>query len=134
MYIPKGFKQKGKIYKLKKSFYGLKQSPIRWNIKLTTTLKNNGLTQLKTEPYIFTNDEKTLFLAIYVDDGILIGENEDDMNKLLKKLKQEFEMTVQQNPKSFLGMEIVKNESGLLIKQEAYTNYNHKMHYKNTVR
>jgi hypothetical protein len=47
MEIPEGYKnKKKKICLLKKTLYGLKQVSSRWNKKLTTYLKEQGLTQI----------------------------------------------------------------------------------------
>ncbi|GJQ88176.1 hypothetical protein Trydic_g13174 [Trypoxylus dichotomus] len=75
MNMPKGYPHADKICKLKKSLYGLKQAPIKWNELFTSFLRKNGLKALETQRCIFKNDDGTLILAIYVDDGILIGNN-----------------------------------------------------------
>lgn len=60
---------------MKKLIYGLKQAPVKFNKKLTTFLKKERMTQLKTEQYIFKSEFNSLILEIYVDDGIIIGQN-----------------------------------------------------------
>ncbi|GKC60358.1 ribonuclease H-like domain-containing protein [Tanacetum coccineum] len=44
MTLPDGYNDeiKSKVYKLNKSFYGLKQAPTQWNAKLTTALAEHG--------------------------------------------------------------------------------------------
>ncbi|GJQ69462.1 hypothetical protein Trydic_g14423 [Trypoxylus dichotomus] len=81
MNIPKGYPHADKICKLKKSLYGLKQISLKWNELFTSFLRNNGLKALETQRCIFKNDDGTLILAIYVDDGILIGNNVNQMNE-----------------------------------------------------
>lgn len=80
-----------KVLKLKKAVYGLKQSGRTWNIKLDTTLKNLGLERLKLDPcvYIQNSQEKLLIIAVYVDDILILYENEQTQlkKKLMKKFK-----------------------------------------------
>uniref|UniRef100_A0A0A9YCF4 Retrovirus-related Pol polyprotein from transposon TNT 1-94 n=2 Tax=Lygus hesperus TaxID=30085 RepID=A0A0A9YCF4_LYGHE len=121
MTLPEGYETNGKISKLHRALYGLKQAPERWNHRFVEFLKNQGLTPLKTDHCVFVNSDRSLFLAIYVDDGILIGVDETKMNKVLENLKKEFEMTSTNNPTSFLGMEIESGEGYVKITQGTYT-------------
>ncbi|GJQ87710.1 hypothetical protein Trydic_g22081 [Trypoxylus dichotomus] len=120
MNIPKGYPHADKICKLKKSLYGLKQISLKWNELFTSFLRNNGLKALETQRCIFKNDNGTLILVIYVDDGILIGNNVIQMNELLSRLEYEFKMKIDKNLKTFVGIEIDKMEDGLMLKQENY--------------
>ena len=42
-YFGKGYKEPNKIWKLKRSIYGLKQSTKVWNNEITKTICNMGL-------------------------------------------------------------------------------------------
>lgn len=53
---PEGFVSKGQehlVCKLKKSIYGLKQSPHCWNTALDAHLKKIGFTQSNSDPCIY---------------------------------------------------------------------------------
>ncbi|GJQ79318.1 hypothetical protein Trydic_g16185 [Trypoxylus dichotomus] len=97
-----------KVCRLKKSLYGLKQAPLKWNERFSNFLKSNDLIPLKSDQCIFKNESQTLFLAIYVDDGMVISKDPEELTDLLGNLKQEFEMTIFQDPKKFVGIEITK--------------------------
>nr|GEV93360.1 ribonuclease H-like domain-containing protein [Tanacetum cinerariifolium] len=79
MDLPEGYysPDNKRVYKLKKSLYGLKQTPRQWNAKLTQTLVECDFKQSKTDYSLFTKFEKGNFLAllIYVDDIIVTGNN-----------------------------------------------------------
>jgi len=79
IYPPEGYNCKGKVFKLKKTLYGLKQAPLRWNIRFTNFLKEKNFTSLKNEQCIFKKNNEDLILGIYVDDGILIGNNSQEI-------------------------------------------------------
>ena len=87
---PPGYVQTGKedkVCKLKKSLYGLKQSPRCWNEKFCNHLKQLGFKESGADPCIFSceSKEKALeIIAVYVDDLILITETSDEMWSIKK--------------------------------------------------
>lgn len=118
MHIPEGYEQnENKVLQLRKSLYGLKQAPLQWNKRFTNYLKDCELTSLKTEHCIFKNKKGSLYLAIYVDDGILMYDknNEEEVKNLIKKLKDEFEMVECKEPKEYLGIKIERNSEHLIL-------------------
>lgn len=56
-----------------------------------------------------------------MDDGILFGRNAHDLQNLLLKLKNVFVITVNENPSSFLGLEIEKEKEGIRLNQQKYS-------------
>lgn len=122
MYPPEGMEEIKGICKLNKALYGMKQAPLKWNNTLTNFLKSEGLNQLKTEPCIFKNKDQTMFLGIHVDDGILIGRDNKEIDQLLEKIRKTFKTTVDNNPKKYLGMEISQTEYYIKLTQKKYIN------------
>jgi len=76
--------------------------------------------QLKKDQCIFKSKDGDIYLAIHVDDGIIIGNDKTKISKLLNKLREEFEITVKKEPKSYLGIDITKSDKGISISQENY--------------
>lgn len=120
MYLPEGYNHSNKICRLNKALYGLKQASFSWNQRFSNFLKKKGFKQLKTEPCLFIGNNRNLILGIYVDDGILVGESIQEINNLLEELKGEFQVTIEKDPKSFVGMEIEWEEDGLKLTQSNY--------------
>ena len=77
MQQPSGYTQPGKeelVCKLKKSLYGLKQSPRCWNEKLCEHLKSLGFKESAADPCVFIRQKEELqIIAVYVDDLILLA-------------------------------------------------------------
>lgn len=70
---PPGFEHRfgSRVCKLKKSLYGLKQSPRAWFEKFTRSIKKQGYNQAQTDRTMFIKhleDGKVTILIIYVDD------------------------------------------------------------------
>ena len=82
---PDGYAIKRKeklVCKLKKSLYGLKQSPRCCNEAQDENLKKMGFEQAKSDPcvYIASGGEHFL-IAVYVGDIILAGRSDKRMKK-----------------------------------------------------
>nr|GEY65216.1 zinc finger, CCHC-type [Tanacetum cinerariifolium] len=63
----------GKVYKLTKALYGLRQAPRAWNIKLDQTLKSLYFKKCNLEQavYMKRSQTSTLIVEVYVDDLII---------------------------------------------------------------
>ena len=110
----------GKVCKLKKSLYGLKQSPRQWNQRFTNFLVKHKLQATNADNCVFVNSDKNLYLAIYVDDGLIAAQKEDDMRKIITELQKEFEITIGP-PTCYLGIEIQRRKDGsIFICQNRY--------------
>lgn len=88
--IPKGFGKEEKfmetsLFKFKKSVYGLKVSPKKWNEKFCKVMKEIGVTTDPAEPCLFIWREKEEFviLCLYVDDIIMTGTNTEMISRIL---------------------------------------------------
>ncbi|CAM8911808.1 unnamed protein product [Rhodiola kirilowii] len=79
MQLPPGYfkteRAAGKVCKLTKNFYGLKQTPRQWFSKFTEVLLDFGFIQSLNDYSLFTLQEGAEFiiLLVYVDDVLLIG-------------------------------------------------------------
>ena len=70
-------KQEHMVCKLKRSIYGLKQASRSWNIRFDQAIKSFGFKQNLDEPYVYKRhqDKVVMFLMLYVDDILLIGND-----------------------------------------------------------
>ena len=69
--------QGGLVCKLKRSIYGLKQSPRCWNAALDSQLKRIGFKQTTSDPCLCVSMEGEPFIiAVYVDDILLAGKTD----------------------------------------------------------
>lgn len=122
---PEGFEKKGeehKVYKLKKSLYGLRQAPRAWNTKLNKILKGLGFEKCAKESSVYRKEEgdKLLLVAIYVDDLFVTGSSLHAIKKFKASMSEKFEMSDLGLLTYYLGIEVKQSIQGITIKQEAY--------------
>ena len=122
---PPGYVQKGKeklVCKLKKSLYGLKQSPRCWNEKLTQHVKSLGFEESGADPCIFTRkkNQKVEIIAIYVDDLIAITETDEEMRRLKKSLTSIFKMKDLGELYYCIGINFYRTKDSLYMSQSQY--------------
>ncbi|KAJ4818592.1 Retroelement pol polyprotein-like [Rhynchospora pubera] len=125
MRLPPGFASKypGKVCRLRKSLYGLRQAPRMWFSKLTKALQLYGFTQSYADYSLFTMKKGNVFLAIlvYVDDLVIAGNDSEAIVQFKQYLSCTFYMKDLGALKYFLGIEIARNRTGLYLCQRKYT-------------
>ena len=126
---PPGYDQKGPngerlVCRLKRSLYGLKQSPRNWNTVINVWLIEYGLKQSQADPclYIKKVGKEILVIVLYVDDLLITGSNMQFINHFKKAIGDRFKMKDLGELRWMLGMEIVHNkmEPSVTINQTAY--------------
>lgn len=107
MHQPDGFDDgTGRVCKLNKSIYGLKQAPKNWNKNFSKVLISLGFDNTDDDPCVYYNKDRSILLALFVD-GLIAGKNEANMIKILNKLNEKFEATfdiAREGRLSYLGM------------------------------
>jgi hypothetical protein len=85
---------KNKVALLHKALYGLKQASRTWNETVHETLIKLGLKQLDYEPYVYFTRKKgdLLIIALYVDNFLVMSNNERMSTKLKRELMSQFKM------------------------------------------
>lgn len=120
MRLPDGYREDGKVAKLKKCIYGLKQSPREWYSRLTTLLKSNNFEITNFDPCVFRHTTKQFLIAVYVDDLSLYGPSGPLMESTISLLKNEFEVTDLGHIHWLLGIQIEFTSRGIELSQSAY--------------
>ena len=111
---PEGFMVKGKkelVCRLKKSLYGLKQSPRMWYQKFDTYIRGLGFTRSKEDHCVYFKliGDRVIYLVLYVDDMLLIGNDKEIIQDLKTQLFSKFDMKDLGAANYILGMEIKRD-------------------------
>ena len=113
MQQPSGFKESGdgRACKLKKSLYGLKQSPRQWYKRFDGFMIDQGYSRSHYDHCVYfknLKDGSFIYLLLYVDDMLIASSNKVEIGKIKRRLSSEFEMKDLGEAKKILGMEIKK--------------------------
>ena len=123
MDIPKGLNDinDGHVLLLKKSLYGLKQSPRCWNIKFTNFMLKHSFTQSENDLCLFTKviRSEMLIIGVYVDDCVIAGPS-----KLVIEFKElmikSWKMHDLEQLNYLLGLKVEFSDKGISLSQKTY--------------
>ena len=120
---PPGYVQSGKeelVCKLRKSIYGLKQSPRCWNEKLCNHLKSVGFKESGADPCVFIQSEQSnmKIITVYVDDLILIAKSSSEIQQMKEGLSNTFKMKEMGQLRYCLGINFEVTIQGISLCQK----------------
>ncbi|KAM1012004.1 hypothetical protein ACFX2C_047285 [Malus domestica] len=115
-------KYKRKMCGLKKSLYGMKQSPRAWFGRFTKSMRAFSYKQSNSDHTLFLKrlNEKLTALIVFVDDMVVIGNDPEERSALQRYLSTEFEIKDLGSLKYFLGIEVSRSSSGIFLSQRKY--------------
>ena len=124
---PEGFIAPGTehlVCKLVKSLYGLKQAPRVWYQTLSAFLETLGFHRLVKDRCVFmmTRNGLICFIAVYVDDLLIIAPTLDLVDQFKSALKQKFSMSDLGEEEYLLGWSNERNrqQRTIFIHQQKY--------------
>ena len=120
MQQPEGFVlpgQEGKVCRLIKSIYGLKQDSRVWNVKFNEFIISFGLKRTQCDSCIYychlrqgEIDKEITFFILYVDDGLILSNVNHVLLDMMEFLGKEFEIRSLPADR-FIGVDINRNRS-----------------------
>jgi hypothetical protein len=110
------------VCKLKRSLYGLKQAPRCWNVVLDQYLLEIGFQRSKKDTCLYILRDPFILLTIYVDDLVMVTQQEEDLQWLKKQLLKKFKMVDMGVLHHILGIKVEQQNNCLHMSQETYIN------------
>jgi Reverse transcriptase (RNA-dependent DNA polymerase) len=106
-----------KVCKLKRSIYGLKQASRSWNKRFDKEIKEFGFIKCDKEPCVYKRFSGSIivFLILYVDDILLIGNDISTLDEVKSSLKKVFSMKNLGEAAYVLGIKIYMDRFQKLI-------------------
>jgi hypothetical protein len=107
------------IVKLKKTLYGLRQSPMEWYNCLNEFLIGYGFQRSTGDQciYIKRTAGETIDVAVYVDDIITCGRNTE---KFRNALHEKFKMPESDPLEWYLGIQVTRENGCIKLNQKQY--------------
>ena len=112
---PPGFEMPGKVWRLNRALYGLRQAPRAWHQTLKNELEGLGFRESDADPSLFLGD-KNVSLLTYVDDILISAPSLADVNLVKKRLLEKFEARDLGDATLFLNMNITRDRAARTIK------------------
>ncbi|KAG8485819.1 hypothetical protein CXB51_019218 [Gossypium anomalum] len=128
MQQPEGFtvlKKEDYVCLLKKSLYGLKQSPRQWYKRFDSFMTSYDFKRSSFDSCVYfkkNSDGSFVYLLLYVNDMLIAAKDKGEIRKVKAQLSEEFEMKDLGPAKKILGMEILRDRkaSKLYLSQKRY--------------
>nr|GEY42159.1 retrotransposon protein, putative, Ty1-copia subclass [Tanacetum cinerariifolium] len=116
---PLGYEQGNNVCLLKKSLYGLKQSPRQWYRRFDEYMLSNGFKRSYYDICVYYRSYAPggyIYLLLYVDDMLIAFKSKAEIGSTKSLLKKEFDMKDLGEAKKILGMEIVRDRSRKILR------------------
>ncbi|GKB75211.1 copia LTR rider [Tanacetum coccineum] len=118
---PPGFEEGmgNKVCLLKKSLYGLKQSPRQWYKRFDVYMISNGFSRSSYDNCVYFKEFAPgmyIYLLLYVDDMLIACKSKSEIEYTKGLLRKEFDMKELGPARKILGMEIVRDRGSRTLK------------------
>lgn len=110
------------VCKLHKALYGLKQAPRAWYDMLSKSLIKQGFINSLADSslFVFAKASDLVYVLVYVDDILIIGNNTSLVTQIIKGLGSDFALKDLGSLHYFLGIEVIQNSAGVILSQSKY--------------
>ncbi|KAE8661079.1 Soluble inorganic pyrophosphatase [Hibiscus syriacus] len=124
---PPGFEQVAAdgsllVCRLEKAMYGLCQAPRNWHDKLKNCLLKIGFKESSADTSLFVCWEwsNCVYILVYVDNNVLTGNSNEKIEEVVKFLIREFALKDLGDLHYFLGIEVKRSGSSLVLNQRKF--------------
>ena len=99
----------GKVCRLRKSLYGLKQSPRAWFNKFSQVVEEFVMQKSKSDHSVFYKNSSSgiIMLVVHVDDIVISGCDFKGISSLKSFLQSQFHTNDLEMLRYFLGIEVM---------------------------
>ncbi|MBW0466269.1 hypothetical protein O181_005984 [Austropuccinia psidii MF-1] len=103
--------------KLRKALYGTRQAGRCWWNHLKNSLSSRTFIPSNYDSSVYINTDKGLTVWLHVDDGIVFGRTQSDVDNLRDSLCEEFNIKWSHGLKHIVGIDIDQTETGFCLSQ-----------------
>jgi hypothetical protein len=112
----------GKVIRLRKSLYGLRQSPRSFNQSFDKWMKSEGFTPTQADPclYIYKQDKITMLVSLHVEDQLIACNDRPTLNDFRSGTMHSLNVQIMNPSTTSLGFICDRQARTLDISQEHY--------------
>ena len=112
----------GKVCRLQKSLYGLKQSPRAWFGKFNQAIEEFDMQKSKSDHSVFYKNSSSgiILLVVYVNNIVITGSDSKGISSLKSLLQIQFHAKDLWMLRYFLGIEVMRSKHGIFLSQRKY--------------
>ncbi|GAA6003269.1 hypothetical protein JCM5350_008022, partial [Sporobolomyces pararoseus] len=113
----------GKVLKLERSLYGLKQAGRVWNHRIHDSLVRLGYKRTVSDACVYVRNEGGTYhyIALYVDDLLFASPNQEEIDRVKDGLREEYGIKDLGDAEFILGIQIHRRSDGsIFLSQKAY--------------
>ncbi|SGZ34392.1 BQ5605_C071g12878 [Microbotryum silenes-dioicae] len=121
--VPDGIYMPGKVLQLHRSLYGLRQAGRIWNDEIDSALSALGYVATGSDHcvYVRTTGDVHHYIALYVDDLLMISPSLPEIERTLQGLEQRYGVKRLGEAEYVLGIQIRRSPDGSIsLSQEQY--------------
>ena len=110
-----------KVWRIKRSIYGLKQAGFLWHKRFVERLLEMGFKQSNRSACLFYHPDRRVFILLYVDDSLVAGSREQ-ISEVKRELSEVFRIRDLRTIRHFLGCKVNYDRTAgkIEISQAAY--------------
>jgi hypothetical protein len=111
-----------KVLRLVQALYGLRQATRAWYSKLDNSLLGLGFQRSRSKHAVYFRGSgaRRLVVGVYVDDLVITGGNQRDIDEFKQHMKATFQMSDLGLLHYYLGLEVHQSEEGIALGQRGY--------------
>ena len=111
-----------RVCRLRKSLYGLKQSPRTWFGKFSQAVEEFSMQKSKSYHFVFYRNSNSgiIILVAYVDDIFITGSDSKGISSLKSFLQSQFHTKDLGMLKYFLGIKVMQSKHEIFFSQRKY--------------
>ena len=112
----------GRVCRLRKSLYGLKQSPHAWFGKFSQAVEEFGMQKSKSDYFVFYRNSNSgiIPLVVYVDDIVITGSDSEGISSLKSFLHSQFHTKDLGMLRYFMSVEVMRSKHEIFLFQRKY--------------
>jgi hypothetical protein len=120
---PTGWAPEGRVWRLHKALYGLRESGYLWHQAFVACLRRLGYHRSNIDSCVFwrrSDDGQLSIIALHVDDALLLASSAELLKHMAEEIQRDYPLNANYQPTEFLGMRLTITTTAWYLDQQRY--------------